>query len=159
MSRALTANESFVHKTLGSKVKLEEMADVKNISMFVDNIAFSVQSPLAYTIKGTDSILVLGNLTNPINIDQLMKKHTEDSANTLSDDIVGMYSRIESPPESNESRHEHTDDTLGADSKRLSEEDIKLISSQISVPRHEIIKALVDSDYDVVDAMMKLTTK
>ncbi|KAM0671443.1 hypothetical protein OCOL_001559 [Ordospora colligata] len=159
MSRSLTANESFVHKTLSSKIKLEEITDVRNISMFMDNVAFTVQSPLAYAIKGTDSVLVFGNLTNPINIDQLMKKYTEDSTNTPSDDIVGMYSRIDNHPENKEAKHENEDDIFGADSTRLSEDDIKLIGSQVSVPRHEIIKALVDSDYDVVDTMMKLTKK
>ncbi|AFM97852.1 nascent polypeptide-associated complex domain-containing protein [Encephalitozoon hellem ATCC 50504] len=158
MSRPLKADESHVHKIIGSKVGLEEVEGIEDASIITKNIKYSIERPMVYKIKGTESLLILGSQGRPMDLDKLRKMY-EDSIRGAKDqgnEITGLYSEITSDQEGEDKNelpqasHETTDE-------RISEEDIKLISSQIKASREEIISALVESNYDVVDAMMKLT--
>lgn len=142
--RALATEEAAVHRAFGARLQLEEIQDVHGIGMLMKRMRYSVDAPVAYRIKGTDSVLVFGELKNPMDI-ELLKRMYEASMQEKSSECepAGMYRRIDAP--------------VPAADGRLLEEDVALITSQTSLPRDEIVRALVETDYDVVDAMMKLT--
>lgn len=153
MSRALTTEEAHAHRVFNTKVKLQEVNDVRQVNVLMREVRYSVRDPIVYRISGTDSVLIFGEPTNPIHIKELRRMY-EDKAVREDDgkEVRGLYKKLDETPDKQED--------AGVNNKkdgRLSEEDISLISSQVDASRGEIIKALVDSDYDVVNAMMKLT--
>ncbi|CAD25134.1 similarity to GAL4 DNA-BINDING ENHANCER PROTEIN [Encephalitozoon cuniculi GB-M1] len=156
MARALTTDESHIHKTLGAKVGLEEVEAVERIAIVVKDTRYSVESPVAYRIKGTDSILIFGDLGSPVNLHQLKRMYEDSIRSSKDQEGPGLYDEIHSDPQEDGVK-EAEEITVDPSDERLSEEDIKLISSQVKASRNDIIKALVESEYDVVDAMMKLT--
>lgn len=162
MTRTLTPEEASVHKTFSTKLTLEDVDNMQGIGMLMGKIRYSVENPVAYRIKGTDSTLVFGELKNPIDIDQLRRMYEEKfKSREDGEEATGLYSKIEDrspeePEEKNGVADRETEDDEVRD-ERLLEEDISVISSQVGASRKEIIRALAESNYDVVDAMMKLT--
>lgn len=162
MARTLNIQEQNVMKNFTSaSLTLEEIKDLKEISLFQKSIKFSVGSAVAYRIKETNAILVFGEPKNAIDIEQLKKLYEEKikAMNSVEDDEPqrqGMFRPVE------EEKKEEVVEEIKEEEvtkKELNEEDVALISSQVDASREEIIKALEDSNYDVVNALIKLNNK
>lgn len=155
MSRPLTVDEAHVHKVIGSRVGLEEVEGIEDVSIIAGNIKCSVENSVVYKIKGTESLLIFGKQGSPIDLDKLRKMYEDSITNTGRKDheAAGLYNEVTDDQEKKEPPQASPEST----DEKLSEEDIKLIGSQVKASRDDIINALVESNYDVVDAMMKLT--
>ncbi|ADM11098.1 Gal4 DNA-binding enhancer-like protein [Encephalitozoon intestinalis ATCC 50506] len=156
MSRTLAPDELHIHKTIASKVDLEEMESVESVSVIAMNMRHSIVSPAVYKIKGTDSLLIFGSIGNSIDLRELQKMYENSVKSSETEEHAGLYSSIgDNLQKEDEQKPEEV--PVEVDNERLSEEDIKLISQQVKASRSEIIRALAESDYDVVNAMIKLT--
>lgn len=136
MSRALKPEETSIYKTFSTKLRLEEMTDLKGMSMQMGTTRYSVQDPVAYKIKGTDSTLVFGNLRNSIDIEQLRRIY-EATFKDEKEEVRGLYSKIEETPK---------DEMASTNSQE-----------RISSEREETIRPPAEADCDAVDSMEEPT--
>jgi nascent polypeptide-associated complex subunit alpha len=160
MARQLTVDERSIYDLMKPTLKLEEITDIKEIGVFVKTVRYTVDKPVAYRIDGTDSILVFGGLKNSINIEQLRKMYQTKMGEMKEKEDDEVASEREEKEDANvgEPDEKEAEAAHGNDgSSSVKEEDIKLIQSQISAKREDIIQALTDSGNDVVTAMMKLS--
>lgn len=157
MARTLVGEEASIHKVLSTKVGLEETATVKSVGMVLGHMRYSVKNPVVYKVKGTDSILVLGDLESPIDLRMFEKMYRDNLAGGDAPETGGLYDEVRDNTSEDGSQQPEASAPAETGCSGVSEDDIRLISSQVDASREDIIKALVDSDHDVVNAMMKLT--
>ncbi|RVD91353.1 gal4 DNA-binding enhancer [Tubulinosema ratisbonensis] len=181
--RELTTKEKQIHEIIASKLKLEPIQNLKSIGINRRQERFVINEPVAYKVKGTDTIVFFGDVSQGYDIKKLQehlaklqaslseqKKSEQENGEVIEEtkNTSEMINDIEKDELTDIITKELTSDlkihdnnlkTSGDESiiNEIPEEKIQLIVSQADVSREKAIKALVDSDGDVMQALMKLT--
>ncbi|KAI5151594.1 nascent polypeptide-associated complex subunit alpha [Enteropsectra breve] len=161
------------------KKVLDMFARVKPVSLDAATVSFTANGdiynsvdPVVYTIPGTDSILVFGDLRKSLSMEQMKEWLAKQIELNKSKDASEAIKEIDGDEDDEHGcgagcGHDHSHPEAHAEQEVLeiknegefAEEDINLIVAQTSVSREEAIEALRKSDNDVVCALVELTKK
>ncbi|KAF9762786.1 Nascent polypeptide-associated complex subunit alpha [Nosema granulosis] len=141
MNRELTEDEKNIYNLFKDQLNLKQNKEYSQITLNVKKQKFFVSNPVVYDIEGTDSILILGEPRQAVNIEMLKRFYEEELKKKIEQANV----------------KECKNENINEDNNTMKEECIQLIQSQIDKPREEIEKILEECDYDVVKTMSKLS--
>lgn len=157
MARELTEQERTAYLTLASKLKMQHIPGVVSAGLTRRTERFTMQEPVVYTVPGTETFVVFGNLGYGYDIRQLRDHLLKLRAGEKNADVP------EEPVEKSAEEEKVADASEEAGSApetapaECNEEDIDLLVSQTGASREEAKKALRKSDNDVLGALGRLT--
>jgi len=140
-------------RKLFSKLGLKQVTGVSRVCIRKSkNILFVINKPDVYKSPGSDTYIVFGEAK----IEDLSQHAQITDVESLKPPTLAQAANERSVlhqpvPEEDESEGEEVDST------GIEEKDIELVMSQASVSRSKAIRALKDSDNDLVNAIMSLT--
>ncbi|CAI5437786.1 unnamed protein product [Caenorhabditis angaria] len=132
-------------RKLFSKLGLKQVTGVSRVCIRKSkNILFVINKPDVFKSPGSDTYIVFGEAK----IEDL-NQHAQMSA------IENMKPQREAPQLKTVEEDENED--VEEDSTGIEEKDIELVISQANTSRNKAIRALKESDNDIVNAIMSLT--
>ncbi|EPR78885.1 UBA domain protein [Spraguea lophii 42_110] len=148
MSRTLSAIEEETIKKLESTLNIERITNIKNFSVVRHGKKLNMHDPVIFKVEGLNEYIAFGDLTVQFDIEQLKKQ------------LLKMQEQKQQEETLEEKQNEVEEiEPVEFDAEKLKEEDITLIMEQQGVTREKAIKTLVDANYDVVSAMVKIQEK
>lgn len=202
--RELSPKEKQVYEIIASKLKLEPIQNLKSVGLNRRQERFIMNDPISYKVKGTDTVVIFGNMSQGYDIKKLqeqlvklqasldaqktmeeekeeetkeykeeaqeineeekntegMKEETKNTSEIIREiESTGLTEIITNDLTSDLKIHDDNFKTSGDESilNEIPEEKVQLIISQAGVSREKALKALIESDGDVLKALEKLT--
>jgi len=118
------------------------------------NILFVINNPDVYKNPATDSYVVIGEAKIE---DLAQQQKFQAAAEMQRKQQEAQVAKPEANPLRPEDEEEEDEDEEIEGADKVDEKDIELVMQQASVSRQKATKALVNCDFDVVNAIMKLT--
>lgn len=151
MNRELNESEKSIYNLFKDQLTLKQNKECSQISLSVKKQKFFVSNPLVYEIEGTDSVLILGEPRQTINIDMLRKLYEEQLKRKVQEDDNKVKEENNTVVE---------EETVKSElSPEMKEEYIKMVQSQFDLPKEEVEKILKENDYDIVKTLMQMGNK
>lgn len=161
MQKELSGKYMKIHRELAEKTTLHPITNVQDFYLRKSGVSFAIRDANAFSIAGTDMILVLGDFKPAIQTAKTAREAREQKpmpqiAASSRGAVVEEGGepeevRIEEEEEE-EVRVEEADDG----ERQLDQDDIDLVMKHGQVSREEAIKVLRKNDCDPVNALIDL---
>jgi len=141
-------------RKLFAKLGLKQVQGVQRVCIRKSkNILFVINKPDVYKSPGSDTYIVFGEAK----IEDLSQHAQQAAAEKfkIPDSAVAAATGMGVPKQAAETHEESDEEEV--DSQGIEDKDIELVMSQANVSRNKAIKALRNSNNDIVNAIMDLT--
>lgn len=127
-----------------------EHVEASYASFGSENAAFNIQNPSIYRVRGTNSVLIFGDIKKSMSLEEV-KRWLARHQDELRKEEHGH------PREEHEENASAAPKRGGEQDAKINEEDVDLIMQQVKASREEVVNALIEADYDVVNALVNLS--
>lgn len=148
-----------------------ELIETQQVSFTGKGMIFNIQEPVVYKIADSDSILIFGEPRKSMSMEELKRWWLEQQDRTNKQE-ENVPEEIEGELDGEEAHsgacgsgctHGHAEEmkeNKAPGDPNIKEDDVQLVMSQVNnISREDAIEALKNSKYDVVNALVDLTTK
>ncbi|KAG0438691.1 Nascent polypeptide-associated complex subunit alpha [Dictyocoela muelleri] len=162
--RELIDSEKEIYTQLTKFADLTEQKEIKKFAIFKNLKKYIAKEPLVYKVKGTETYIVFGQLLLDFDIETLKKQFESIklNKNEVKEDVEDGNNEVKEAKEDgiNEVKEDVEDKSINnpseIDMTKINEDDVKVIMSQKCCTRDEALKILAESQYDLVNALLKI---
>lgn len=139
---------------------LERVHEFASVRMVRQGAVFTVDDPVVYKAKGTDTYVVFGPYGAPDYMDmarQQLATFQGMAGSSGAEGVSGVDMSVPGGSGAAKDAVEEVEDDAEVDETGLEAKDIELVMTQAAVSRSKAVTALKAADGDIVSAIMELT--